>query len=138
MSKQHLRTVRLVKDADSSSYSEWNAHKNWSSQEWKSDEVMELERGDPWVDKESSQETDKFVIDDYAMDSDTATESNHSLKSRSFLNRVNDRLRKKLDLSSKDAMQYICLLHWKHMYSCGKNHSENVHSIKKMQGEISQ
>ena len=67
--------------------------------------------------QESSQETDKFVIDDYAMDSDTATESNHSLKSRSFLNRVNDRLRKKLDLSSKDAMQYICLLHWKHMYS---------------------
>ena len=35
---------------------------------------------------------DKFVIDD-DMDSDTAAESNLSLKSRSFLNRVNDRLK---------------------------------------------
>ena len=49
---------------------------------------------------------DKFVIDD-DMDSDTATESNLSLRSRSFLNRVNDRLRKILDHSSKDAMQDI-------------------------------
>ena len=49
---------------------------------------------------------DKFVIDDN-MDSDTATESSLSLRSRSFLNRVNDRLRKILDHSSKDAMQDI-------------------------------
>ena len=35
---------------------------------------------------------DKFVIDD-DMDSDTVTESNLSLKSRSFLNRVNARQR---------------------------------------------
>ena len=49
---------------------------------------------------------EKFVIDD-DMDSDTATESNFSLKSRSFLNRVNYRLRKILDHSSKDAMQDI-------------------------------
>ena len=38
--EQHLRTGRLVLDAYSSSYSEWNADKNWSSQEWKSDELM--------------------------------------------------------------------------------------------------
>ena len=49
---------------------------------------------------------DKFVIDDN-MDSDTVTESNLSLKSRSFLNRVNDRLRTILGHSSKDAMQDI-------------------------------
>ena len=49
---------------------------------------------------------DKFVIDD-DMDSDIVTESNLSLKSRSFLNRVSDRLRKILDHSSKDAMQDI-------------------------------
>ena len=49
---------------------------------------------------------DKFVIDD-DMDSDTATESNLSLRSRSFLNRVNDRLRKMLDRSPEDAMQDI-------------------------------
>ena len=49
---------------------------------------------------------DKFVIDD-DMDSDTATESNFSIRSRSFLNRVNDRLRKMLDRSPEDAMQDI-------------------------------
>ena len=47
---------------------------------------------------------DKFVIDDDT-DSDTATESNLSLRSRSFLNTVNDRLRKMLDRSPEDAMQ---------------------------------
>ena len=41
------------------------------------------------------------------LDSDTVTESNFSLKSRSFLNRVNDRLRKMLDHSPEDAMQDI-------------------------------
>ena len=33
--EQHQRTGRRVLDAYSSSYSEWNADKNWSSQEWK-------------------------------------------------------------------------------------------------------
>ena len=54
-----------------------------------------------------TQHTDKFVIDDDDMDSDTATESSLSIKSRSFLHKVNDRLRKILDHSSKDAMQDI-------------------------------
>ena len=56
---------------------------------------------------------DKFVIDDDT-DSDTVTESNLSLRARSFLNRVNDRLRKILDHSSKDAMQDIdkCSMIW--------------------------
>ena len=39
--EQHQRTGRLVEDAYSSSYSEWNVDKSWSSQEWKSDELME-------------------------------------------------------------------------------------------------
>ena len=49
---------------------------------------------------------DKFVIDD-DMDSDTVTESNLSLRSRSFLHRVNDRLRKMLNRSPEDSMQDI-------------------------------
>ena len=65
--------------------------------EWKSGEMLGTNTERP-VD-------DKFVIDD-DMDSDTATESNLSFKSRSFLHRVNDRLRKMLD-HSKDAMQDI-------------------------------
>ena len=48
---------------------------------------------------------DKIVIDD-DMDSDTV-ESNLTLKSRSFLNSVNDRLRKMLDRSPEDSMQDI-------------------------------
>ena len=40
--EQHQRTGRLVKDSYASSYSEWNVDKTWSSQEWKSDEVMEV------------------------------------------------------------------------------------------------
>ena len=47
---------------------------------------------------------DKFVID---VDSDTATESNLSLRSRSFLHRLNDRVRKILNPSSEDAVQDI-------------------------------
>ena len=78
--------------------SEWNIDDKWSSQEWKSGEISRTSTGRPVYDK--------FVIDD-DMDSDTAAESNMSLKSRSFLHRVNDRLRKKLDHFSKDAMQDI-------------------------------
>ena len=36
--EKYDRTVRPVENAHSSSYSEWNIEKTWSSQEWKSDE----------------------------------------------------------------------------------------------------
>ena len=118
---QQTSTGRPVLGASSSNYSEWNFDDKWSSQEWKSGEMLGASTVRP-VD-------DKFVIDD-DMDSDTATESNLSLRSRSFLNRVNDRLRKILDHSSEDAMQDIdkrsviwgvfCLRHWKHLYSWEK------------------
>ena len=49
--------------------------------------------------------TDRFIVDDDDMDSDTVTESDLPLKSRSFLHRVKDRVRKILDQSSKDATQ---------------------------------
>ena len=39
--EKYDRTGRLVLDAYSSSYSERNADENRSSQEWKSDEVLE-------------------------------------------------------------------------------------------------
>ena len=82
---------------------------------------------------------DKFVIDN-DMDSDTVTESNFSVKSRSFLNRVNDRLRKMLDRSPEDSMQDIdkrSMIFEMFMSSTleasvfmGKNYSDNLHSIK--------
>ena len=39
--EKYDRTVRPVVCAHSSSYSEWNIDKIWSSQEWKSDELMD-------------------------------------------------------------------------------------------------
>ena len=95
---QQTNMERPVLGSSSSNYSEWYIDDKWSSQEWKSGEMS--------VTSTERPEDDKFVIDD-DMDSDTAKESNLSLKSRSFLNRVNDRLRKTLDHSSKDAMQDI-------------------------------
>ena len=52
-----------------------------------------------------TQHTDRFIVDDDDMDSNTVTESDLSFKSRSFLHRLNDRVRKMLDQSSKDATQ---------------------------------
>ena len=73
----------------SSNSSEWNSDDKWSSQLRKSGEMSKTSSG--------RLVSTKLVIDD--LDSDTATESNLSPKSRSFLNRVNDRLRKMLDRS---------------------------------------
>ena len=95
-------------DACSSNYSEWNTDETFSSQEWKSDEVLEATTGRPASEQPAgmfTQHTDRFVIDDDDMDSNTITESHLSLKSRSFLHRVNDRVRKILDQSPKDAIQ---------------------------------
>ena len=79
--EQHLRTGRLVKDAYSSSYSEWNADKNWPSQEWKSDELME-DRTGRLVNEQPpglfAQHTDRFIVDDDNMDSNTVAESDMS------------------------------------------------------------
>ena len=96
--EQKPRTGRLVMGASSSNYSEWNNGDKWSSQEWKSGEMLGARTGRPV--------SNKLVID-IDVDSDTAAETDLSLKYRSFLNRVNDRLRKILDHSSKDAMQDI-------------------------------
>ena len=95
---QQPRTVRPVLGASSSNYSKWNIDDKWSSHVWKSGEMSNTSTGRPVFDK--------FVIDD-DVDSDTATESNFSPRSRSFLNRVNVRLRKMLDRSPEDAVQDI-------------------------------
>ena len=83
--EQRLRSGRLVKDAYSSSYSEWNADEKWSSQEWKSDDVMEV-RTEILVNEQPpglfAQHTDRFIVDDDDMDSNTVAGSDMSLKSR--------------------------------------------------------
>ena len=87
--------------ARSSDYSEWIAGK-------KSDELMEVRTGRPVYEQPAgsfTEHTDKFIADDDDMDSNTVAESDMSLFSRPFLHRVNDRVRKIQDQSSKDATQ---------------------------------
>ena len=85
-----------------------NADENWSSQEWKSDELMEVRTG-RLVNEQPpglfSQHTDRFVVDDDDMDSDTVAESDMYSKIQIILAQVNDRVRKMQDQSSKDATQ---------------------------------
>ena len=73
LNEQQTSTGRPVLGACSSNYSEWNIDDKWSSQVWKSGEMSNTSTGRPVHDQ--------FVIDDDDKDSDTATESNLSLKS---------------------------------------------------------
>ena len=91
-------TERPATLACSSNSSEWNNDDKWSSQVRKSGEMSGARTG--------RLVSNKLVID-IDMDSDTAAESDLSLKSRSFLNRVNDRLQKMLIRSPEDSMQDI-------------------------------
>ena len=128
---QETSTMRPVLGASSSNYSEWNNDDKWSSQEWKSGEMSGTSTERPV--------SDKLVID-IDMDSDTAAEPDLSLKSRSFLHRVNNRLRKMLNRSPEDSMQDIdkrSMIWGMFMPSTveasvfmGKNYSDNLHSIK--------
>ena len=95
---QQTSTERPVLGASSSNHSEWNINGTWCYQVRKSVEMSNTRTGRPVYDK--------FVIDD-DMDSDTATESNLSLRPRSFLNRVQDRFRKIIDRSPEDVMLNI-------------------------------
>ena len=58
--------------AHASNYSEWNIDEKWSSQEWKSDDMLEARTGRLVSEQLASsftQHTDRFVIDDDDMDS---------------------------------------------------------------------
>ena len=135
--EQHHRTGQPVKDAYSSSYSEWNVDKTWSSQEWKSDELMEDRTGRPVV---FAQHTERFIVENDNMDFNTEAESELSLESRSFLHRVSDQVRKRQKRSSKDAIKDSDKhsVIWRMFMSStlqasvfmGKNYSDNLHSIK--------
>ena len=112
--------------ASSSNYSEWNIDDKWCSQEWKSGETLGARTGLP--------------VDDKLVTLTPPQNRTFSLKSRSFLNRVNDRLRKMLNSSPEDSMQDIDKrsMIWRMFMSStleasvfmGKNYSDNLHSIK--------
>ena len=87
-----------------------------------------------------TEHTDRFIVDDDGMDSNTVAESDMLFKSRSFLHRLNDRVRKIQDQSSKDATQdrNKQSLIWRMFMSStleasifmGKDYSEILRSIK--------
>ena len=63
--------------ASSSDYSELNIDEKWSSQEWKSGELMEVRTGRLVYEQPPglfTEHTDKFIVDDNDMDSDTDAE----------------------------------------------------------------
>ena len=107
------------------------------SQEWKSDELMEDRTGRPVV---TARHTDRFFVENDDKDSYTEAESEMSLKSRSFLHRVNDQVRKRQNQSSKDATKDSDKhsVIWRMFMSSTlqasafmeKNDSDNWHSIK--------
>ena len=117
--------------ASSSNSSEWNNDDKWSSQVWKSGEMSKTSTGKP---------VSNNLVIDTDMGSATAAESDLSLNSRSFLSRVNDRLRKMLNRSPEDSTQDIDKRSriWRMFMSStleasvfmGKNYSDNLHSIK--------
>ena len=70
--EQHQKTGRPVVYAHLSSYSEWNIDKTWSSQEWKSDELMEDRTVRRVV---NAQHTDRFIVENDETNSYAEAES---------------------------------------------------------------
>ena len=73
--EKYDRTGRHVVSTHSSSYSKWNIDKTWSSQEWKSDELLDDRTGRPVV---CSQQADQFVIENDETNSYAVAESEMS------------------------------------------------------------
>ena len=132
--EQHQRTGRLVEDAYSSSYSEWDDDKAWSSQEWKADELMDDRTRTPVVCPQRGARPQQFII------GDDETELDLSLGSRSFLDRVSDQVLKRqkrspMNVAENDEKHSVI---WGMFMSVtlesavfvGKNYSDNWHSIK--------
>ena len=90
---------RVVESTFSASYSGWDANKAWSSQEWKADDLIDDRTGKPVVCPQRGARAQQFVV------GDDETESELSAESRSFLNRVNDQVRKRQKRSSMNVTE---------------------------------
>ena len=88
---------RFVESTHSASYSEWDDDKAWSSQEWKSDELMDDRTEKPVVCPQRGAQ--QFVT------GDDETGLDLSLGSRSFLDWVNDQVRKRQKRSSMNVTE---------------------------------
>ena len=131
-SHEPMHHHRFVESTHSSIYSGWDDDNAWSSQEWKSDELMDDGTGKPVVCPERgahafqarfSREHKHVILEEENHDrtvkpvvcpqpgaqqfviGDDETESDLSLESRSFLKRVNDQVRKRQKRSSMNVTE---------------------------------
>ena len=122
---------RFVESTHSASHSEWDDDKAWSSQDWKSDELMDDRTVKPVVCPQRGAQ--QFVI------GDDETESDLSFGSRSFINRVSDQVRKRqkrisnvTENGEKHSMIWGMFMSstLESSVFMAKNHSDNWHFIK--------
>ena len=130
-SHEHRHHHRFVESTHSASYSERDARKAWSSQEWKADKSMDDRTGQPvvtsWRETQESQssffheKTQHVIVEEEELHDRTdrqrearpqqfitgndETGSELSMGSRSFLNRVNDQVRKRQKRSSMNVTE---------------------------------
>ena len=125
---------QFVESSYSARYSGWDDDKAWSSQEWKADKLMDDRTGTPVVCSQRGARPQQFII------GDDETELELSLVSRSFLDRVNDQVRKRqrrssMNVTENDEKHSVI---WGMFMSVtlesavfmGKNYSDSWHSIK--------
>ena len=117
----------------SARYSKSDDNKAWSSQRWKADPPIGDRTEQPVVIPQRGARPQQFII------GNDGTESEFSVESRSFLNRVNDQVRKRQKRSSmnvtEDEEKHSMI--WRMFMSVtlesavfmGKNYLDNCHSI---------
>ena len=90
---------QFVESSYSARNSGWDDDKAWSSQEWKADELMDDRKGTPVVCPQRGARPQQFLF------VDDETESELSVESRSFLDGVNDQVRKRQKRSSMNVTE---------------------------------
>ena len=110
--RKMIEPVQPVVDRDvcSARCSRWDDDKAWSSQEWKADRSMD-------------ERTGQTVVTSWAIIGNDETDSELSMESRSFLNRVNDQVRKRQKRSWENHS-------WKYMSLIG---DERVFNLQRTQ-----
>ena len=106
---------QFVESSYSARYSGWDDDKAWSSQEWKVDELMDDRTEKPVVCPQRGAQ--QFIIGDDEIELDL------SLGSRSFLDRVNDQVRKRQKRSTMNVTENgektFCDMENVHVFSIG-------------------
>ena len=128
---------QFVESSYSVRYSGWDGDKAWSSQEWKPDELIDDRTETPVVCRQRGARPQQIII------GNDEAELELSSGSRSFLDRVNDQVRKRqkrssMNVTENDEKHSVM---WRMFMSVTlesavfmrKNYSDNWHSIKNTQ-----